>query len=91
MVVDRVLQQVVLMASSEGGMDIEEVADKHAREDPQASRSIRSTGLADADAEDVARKIGVPEALRRPGARPLQVALQVLRRDATARSPRSTR
>src|SRR5436305_7400158 len=29
LVVDRVLQRAVMMASSEGGMDIEEVADKH--------------------------------------------------------------
>ena len=35
MVVDRGTQRVVLMASSEGGMDIEEVAAKHAGEDPQ--------------------------------------------------------
>jgi succinyl-CoA synthetase beta subunit len=28
-VTDRVTQKVVLMASSEGGMDIEEVADSH--------------------------------------------------------------
>src|SRR5687767_3568022 len=61
MVVDRVTQKVALMASSEGGMDIEEVA-AHTPEkihkifiDPQA-------GLADAEAQDVARKIGVPDA-----------------------------
>jgi succinyl-CoA synthetase beta subunit len=60
MVVDRVTQRVALMASSEGGMDIEEVA-AHTPEkihkifiDPQA-------GLAAADAEAVAKKIGVPE------------------------------
>jgi succinyl-CoA synthetase beta subunit len=61
LVVDRVSQRVTVMASSEGGMDIEEVA-AHTPEkihkvavDPQA-------GLSDAQADDLARKIGVPEA-----------------------------
>ena len=65
MVVDRVLQKVVLMASSEGGMDIEEVADKH----PEKIHRVAIDpfkGLADADGEDVARKIGVPEELVKP-------------------------
>jgi succinyl-CoA synthetase beta subunit len=69
MVVDRVLQRVVMMASSEGGMDIEEVADKH----PEKIHRVTAdpfNGLADADAEGVARKIGVPEALV-PAARDL--------------------
>jgi succinyl-CoA synthetase beta subunit len=59
MVVDRVSQRVVLMASSEGGMDIEEVAAKA----PEKIHKVAidpMTGLADADAEDVARKIGIP-------------------------------
>jgi len=62
MVVDRVTQKVVLMASSEGGMDIEEVA-AHTPErilkffiDPQR-------GLTGADADAAARGIGVPERL----------------------------
>jgi succinyl-CoA synthetase beta subunit len=62
LVVDRVLQRVVLMASSEGGMDIEEVADKH----PEKIHKVAIDpfkGLADKDAQDVARKIGVPENL----------------------------
>jgi succinyl-CoA synthetase beta subunit len=60
MVVDRGTQQAVVMASSEGGMDIEEVAAKTPQKihkvfiDPQA-------GLAEADARAVAQKIGVPE------------------------------
>jgi succinyl-CoA synthetase beta subunit len=60
MVVDRSSQRVVLMASSEGGMDIEEVAAKSPGKihrvaiDPVA-------GLTDADAEDIARKIGIPQ------------------------------
>lgn len=61
LVVDRVSQQVALMASSEGGMDIEEVAESHPEKihtlliDPQA-------GLQDGQADDIARKIGVPDA-----------------------------
>ena len=60
MVVDRATQRVVLMASSEGGMDIEEVAANH----PEKIHKVAidpAKGLADRDAEDVARKIGVPE------------------------------
>jgi len=62
LVVDRVLQKVVLMASSEGGMDIEEVADKH----PEKIHKVAIDpfkGLADKDAQDIARKIGVPDNL----------------------------
>jgi len=61
MVVDRVTQRVVLMASSEGGMDIEEVAAKT----PEKIHRVvidPATGLTDAEADDVARKIGIPEA-----------------------------
>lgn len=60
-VVDRSTQTVCVMASSEGGMDIEEVA-AHTPEkihkvfvDPQA-------GLKDAEADALARKIGIPDA-----------------------------
>jgi len=61
MVVDRGTQKVVLMASSEGGMDIEAVA----ANTPEKIHKVMidpSTGLTDADADAVARKIGVPEA-----------------------------
>jgi succinyl-CoA synthetase beta subunit len=61
MVVDRGTQRVALMASSEGGMDIEEVAAKT----PGKIHKVfidPSTGLKDAEADEVARKIGVPEA-----------------------------
>jgi len=61
MVTDRVSQRVVLMASSEGGMDIEEVAEKH----PELIHQIAidpATGLTDADADSIATKIGVPAA-----------------------------
>ena len=60
MVVDRATQRVTLMASSEGGMEIEEVAARTPEKihkvgiDPVA-------GLLDTLADDIARKIGVPE------------------------------
>ena len=61
MVVDRGTQRVCLMASSEGGMDIEEVAAKTPHKihkvfvDPQL-------GLTDGEADSVSRHIGIPEA-----------------------------
>ncbi len=61
LVVDRVSQKVALMASSEGGMDIEEVA-AHSPEKIHTLIIDPATGLADADADDIARKIGVPDA-----------------------------
>jgi succinyl-CoA synthetase beta subunit len=60
MVVDRQTQRVALMASSEGGMEIEEVAAKT----PEKIQKVfidPGQGLTDADAEAVARKIGIPE------------------------------
>jgi len=60
LVTDRVSQKVVLMASSEGGMDIEEVAHSN----PEKIHNVviePSVGLTDEQADDVARKIGVPE------------------------------
>jgi succinyl-CoA synthetase beta subunit len=61
MVTDRVTQRVVLMASSEGGMDIEEVAHSH----PELIHTVAidpAVGLTDAEADAIAAKIGVPEA-----------------------------
>ncbi|MSQ87777.1 MAG: ADP-forming succinate--CoA ligase subunit beta [Betaproteobacteria bacterium] len=61
MVVDRVTQRACLMASSEGGMDIEEVAART----PEKIHKVfidPSSGLTDADAEEVPRKIGIPAA-----------------------------
>jgi succinyl-CoA synthetase beta subunit len=61
MVVDRGTQRVVMMASSEGGMDIEEVA----ANTPERIHKVAidpAAGLVAKDAEDIARKIGVPEA-----------------------------
>jgi succinyl-CoA synthetase beta subunit len=60
LVVDRGSQRVALMASSEGGMDIEEVAAKT----PEKIHRVTLDpvqGLSDRDAEDLALKIGVPE------------------------------
>lgn len=59
LVTDRVSQKIVLMASSEGGMDIEEVAESH----PEKIHHVTidpGTGLTDAQADDIATKIGVP-------------------------------
>jgi succinyl-CoA synthetase beta subunit len=61
LVADRGTQRVVLMASSEGGMDIEEVAAKT----PQKIHKVfadPAAGLAEGEAREVARKIGIPEA-----------------------------
>ena len=60
MVVDRGTQKVVLMASSEGGMDIEEVAAKA----PEKIRKVfidPVQGLTDADADEIALGIGIPQ------------------------------
>jgi succinyl-CoA synthetase beta subunit len=71
MVVDRVTQRACLMASSEGGMDIEEVAAKT----PEKIHKVfidPATGLKDAEAADVARKIGIPDAAVAEAAKLLQ-------------------
>ncbi len=61
MVVDRGTQRVCLMASSEGGMDIEEVAAKT----PEKIHKVfidPAAGLKDSEADEIARKIGIPGA-----------------------------
>src|SRR6476620_1624424 len=61
LVVDRSSQRVVLMASSEGGMDIEEVA----ANTPEKIHKIYidpMAGLSLAEAKDIAYRIGVPAA-----------------------------
>jgi succinyl-CoA synthetase beta subunit len=71
MVVDRGTQRVVLMASSEGGMDIEEVAAKT----PDKIHKVfvdPMQGLTDAEADVVARKIGIPEGNLKEGRQVLQ-------------------
>src|SRR3954449_6399406 len=60
MVVDRGTQKVALMASSEGGMDIEEVAEKT----PEKIKKVfiePAQGLSDDDADEIALGIGIPE------------------------------
>ncbi len=61
MVVDRSSQRVCLMASSEGGMDIEQVAEAT----PEKIHKVYIdpiVGLTDNEALDVADKIGIPKA-----------------------------
>lgn len=60
-VTDRATQRVCVMASSEGGMDVEEVAEAT----PEKILKVfvdPATGLTDEDAAGLARGIGVPEA-----------------------------
>ncbi|MGC1816989.1 MAG: ADP-forming succinate--CoA ligase subunit beta [Casimicrobiaceae bacterium] len=61
MVVDRGTQRVVLMASADGGMDIEEVA---ARTPERIHKAFidPAQGLTDAQADDIGRRIGIPDA-----------------------------
>ncbi|MBV8741002.1 MAG: ADP-forming succinate--CoA ligase subunit beta, partial [Sinobacteraceae bacterium] len=61
MVVDRKAQRVTLMASSEGGMEIEQVAE-HSPEKIHKVAIDPVAGLTDAQADDIAKKIGVPAA-----------------------------
>jgi succinyl-CoA synthetase beta subunit len=61
-VIDRAQQKVVLMGSSEGGVNIEEVAEKT----PEKIHKVAidpATGLKSAEAEDIARKISIPASL----------------------------
>src|SRR5436309_8883035 len=61
MVVDRGSQRVALMASSEGGVDIEEVAAKT----PDRIHTVfvdPGTGLKDTEADGIAKKIDIPDA-----------------------------
>ena len=66
MVVDRGTQKVVLMASSEGGIDIEEVAAKT----PEKIHKVfvdPAQGLGDVDADEIAAAIGIPDRSRAQG------------------------
>ncbi|HCI53761.1 MAG TPA: ADP-forming succinate--CoA ligase subunit beta [Gallionella sp.] len=60
MVVDRDSQRVALLASSEGGMEVEEVA-KNTPEKIHTLRIDPALGLVDTEAAEVARRIGIPE------------------------------
>jgi len=71
MVVDRVSQRVALLASSEGGMEIEEVAKHH----PEKIHTVRIdpvAGLEASEAARVARAIGVPDAANAEAVQVLQ-------------------
>ena len=73
MVVDRATQQVTLIASSEGGVNIEEVA----ANTPEKIHKVhieQSLGLSDRDADDISIKIGIPPATV-PAARAIFQAL----------------
>ena len=59
MVIDRTRQRVALIASSEGGMEIEEVA-AHTPEKIHTVWIDPVAGLSDAEADAVARAIGIP-------------------------------
>ena len=61
LVVDRGTQEVCVMASSEGGMDIEEVA-AHTPEKIHKVFVDPQNGLTDEQADDLGRKIGIPDA-----------------------------
>jgi succinyl-CoA synthetase beta subunit len=73
MVVDRGTQRVVLMASADGGMDIEEVA----ASTPERIHKVYidpGSGLTDAQSDEIARKIGIADAML-PQARTMFAAL----------------
>jgi succinyl-CoA synthetase beta subunit len=77
---DRASQKVAMMASSEGGMDIEEVAHKT----PEKIIKVfvdPATGLTDAQARELADGIGVPGGLAGAGHRYLEEALHLLHGD----------
>ncbi len=67
MVVDRASQRVTLMASSEGGMDIEHVAEHTPGKIHKYSVDPK-VGLTNAQAEEAARKIGIPDVAVAQGA-----------------------
>ena len=71
MVVDRASQRVALLASSEGGMEIEEVA-KHSPEKIHTVRIDPTTGLTDTEASKVAREIGIPDVANAEAVKVLQ-------------------
>ncbi len=71
MVVDRASQRVALLASSEGGMEIEEVA-KHSPEKIHSVRIDPVAGLSTEDAAKVARAIGIPDTANADAVKVLQ-------------------
>ncbi len=89
LVVDRATQRVTVMASSEGGTEIETVAE----ETPELIHKVSvdpKTGLTDAEARSLASKIGIPDNLVEEAGKLMQALYQAFW-DKDARSPRSTR
>ncbi len=75
LVVDRATQRVTVMASSEGGTEIETVAE----ETPELIHKVMvdpKTGLSDDEAQGLARKIGIPNELAADGGRLIQALYQ---------------
>jgi succinyl-CoA synthetase beta subunit len=71
MVVDRAAQRVALLASSEGGMEIEEVAHRS----PEKIHTVRIDPVAGLDAQEaarVSRAIGIPEVANAEAVKVLQ-------------------
>lgn len=60
-VIDRQSQKICVMASSEGGMDIEEVAASTPEKIHKVFCDV-ATGLTDAEADELASRIGIPSA-----------------------------
>ena len=72
---DRATQRVVVMASSEGGTEIETVAE----ETPELIHKVQvdpKTGLTSEEAESLASKIGIPQALVPQGGKLIQALYQ---------------
>ena len=75
LVVDRASQRVVVMASSEGGTEIETVA----AETPELIHKVTvdpKTGLSTDDADELAAKIGIPDDLVGDGGKLIQALYQ---------------
>ena len=89
-VTDRATQKVALMASSEGGMDIEEVA--HATPEKILKVFVDpAAGLTDAQGAELAQGIGVPAASRRRRRSTCSRSSTSATWTPTARWPKSTR
>ena len=75
LVVDRATQRVTVMASSEGGTEIETVAE----ETPELIHKVSvdpKTGLTDDEARDLAIKIGIPQELAAEAGKLMQALYQ---------------
>ncbi len=75
LVVDRATQRVTVMASSEGGTEIETVAE----ETPELIHKVMvdpKIGLTDDEARDLASKIGIPDHLAADGGKLMQALYQ---------------